>query len=83
MWRLLGAMTRNLQSTRKSSRVADETMFEAAGGGGGGGNAGIVDRGNKGQDMEVDGTALSFIYSVLHAPISILSCISHPHVKWV
>ncbi|KAJ7960460.1 Zinc finger and BTB domain-containing protein [Quillaja saponaria] len=84
MWRLLVAKTKNyLQNARKSSRVGDETtMYEA--GGGDDQNARIVElpmleRGGRSRANNGGGwNGLSFLYSVLHAPISILSCISHP-----
>ncbi|RYR45731.1 hypothetical protein Ahy_A07g031531 isoform A [Arachis hypogaea] len=63
MWRVLAAVARNLQSTKKSSKVADESMFEGANGG---------RRGHGG---------FSIIHSILQAPISILSCVSHPRVN--
>ncbi|BAT88710.1 hypothetical protein LR48_Vigan10g069200 [Vigna angularis] len=67
MWRLLSVVTRKLQNTKKSSsRVADENMFEAAANGG---------------RREHGWSGISLIYGILHAPISILSCVSHPEAN--
>nr|AFK42804.1 unknown [Lotus japonicus] len=70
MWRLVAAVTRNLQNTKKSSRVADESMFEAG-----------HDRGIR--RSQHDWSGFSLIYAILHAPISILSCVSHPQANGV
>ncbi|CAJ1971203.1 unnamed protein product [Sphenostylis stenocarpa] len=70
MWRLLAAVTRNLQSTRKSSKVADESMFETGNG---------VELFGHGRDRRQHGWGL--VCSILQAPISILSCVSHPQVN--
>ncbi|KAJ1381136.1 hypothetical protein SESBI_34255 [Sesbania bispinosa] len=75
MWRLVAAVTRNLQNTKKSSRVADENMFEA----GNGVELPIFgrDRGRRQHGW----SGFSLICSILHAPISILSCVSHPQAN--
>ncbi|KAI4305864.1 hypothetical protein L6164_029200 [Bauhinia variegata] len=76
MWRLLAAVTRNVQNLKKSSRVADENMFE-------GENAAelpIFAR-ERGRRQQHGWSGFSVLYSILHAPISILSCVSHPQVN--
>ncbi|KAE8075562.1 hypothetical protein FH972_014266 [Carpinus fangiana] len=69
MWHMLAVVTRNLQNMKKSPRVADESMFGA------GGNGAEMERRRHGWH------GFSFLYTVLRAPISILSCFSHPHVN--
>ncbi|KAK7276617.1 hypothetical protein RIF29_17760 [Crotalaria pallida] len=69
MWRVLAGVT------RKSSKVADENMF---------------DQGN-GVELQIFGhergrrqhgwARFSVIHTILQAPISILSCVSHPQVN--
>ncbi|XP_020210367.1 uncharacterized protein LOC109795320 isoform X1 [Cajanus cajan] len=71
MWRLLTAVTRNLNNTRKSSKVADESMFEQ-------GN-GVELFGHDRERRRQHGWGL--VCSILQAPISILSCVSHPQVN--
>ncbi|KAG5053228.1 hypothetical protein AAZX31_02G259700 [Glycine max] len=71
MWRVLAAVTRNLQSTRKSSKVADESMFES----GNGVELFGHERGRRSQH------GWGLVCSILQAPISILSCVSHPQVN--
>ena len=75
MWRLLATVTRNLQNVKKSSRVADENMFEA----GNGAELPIFER-ERGRRQH-GWSGFSLIYNILHAPISILSCVSHPQVN--
>ncbi|XP_061375017.1 uncharacterized protein LOC133317198 [Gastrolobium bilobum] len=72
MWGVIAAVTRNLHSTRKNSKVADENMFEP-------GNA--VELQIFGHDRGRRQHGWRLVYSILHAPISILSCVSHPHVN--
>ncbi|XP_061350926.1 uncharacterized protein LOC133295994 [Gastrolobium bilobum] len=73
---LAAVVRRNLQKMKKSSKVADENMFEA-------GNVvelpifGGNNRGTRQRGWNV----FSLIYTILHAPISILSCVSNPHVN--
>ncbi|KAI4308262.1 hypothetical protein L6164_031355 [Bauhinia variegata] len=77
MWRLLAAVARNVQNMKKSSRVADENMFE-------GGNAAelpIFAREPAGRREHHGWNGFSVIYAVLHAPISMISCVSHPQVN--
>ncbi|XP_027333607.1 uncharacterized protein LOC113848342 [Abrus precatorius] len=70
MWRILAAVTRNLNNTRKSSKVADESMFEA-------GNAVELFGHERGRRQHGWG----LVCSILQAPMSILSCVSHPQVN--
>ncbi|KAG4964538.1 hypothetical protein JHK85_039513 [Glycine max] len=70
MWRLLAAVARNLQNTRKSSKVADESMFEAGNG---------VELFGHERGRRQHGWGL--VCSILQAPISILSCVSQPQVN--
>ena len=75
MWRLVAAVRRNLQNMKKSSRVADENMFE-------GGNVVELpifggDRGRR----EHGWSGFSLVCTILQAPMSILSCVSNPHVS--
>ncbi|XP_057723389.1 uncharacterized protein LOC130939292 [Arachis stenosperma] len=73
MWRVLAAVARNLQSTKKSSKVADESMLEGANG---------VEIHVFGHENGRRGHGgFSIIHSILQAPISILSCVSHPRVN--
>jgi hypothetical protein len=75
MWSMVSSVSRNLQNMKKSPRVADESMFA----GGNGAELPIYAR-----DMERrrhGWNGFSFIYTVLRAPIAILSCFSHPHVN--
>ncbi|CAK8538591.1 unnamed protein product [Lathyrus sativus] len=66
MWPLL----RNLNNTRKSSKVADENMFQQ-------GNNVVEGRGIRRQHHGWG----NIVFSILQAPISILSCVSHPQVN--
>lgn len=74
MWRRLARLRRNMENIRKSPRVADESMF--------GGVNGVefpilvhdIDR-----PRRWDG--FSAIFSIVLAPLSILSCFSQPHVN--
>ncbi|XP_027343843.1 uncharacterized protein LOC113856288 [Abrus precatorius] len=75
MWRLVAAVTRKLQNTKKSSRVADENMFEASNG-----VELVMFRGDRGRRQH-GWSGISLIYGILHAPISILSCVSHPQAN--
>jgi hypothetical protein len=73
MWHLL----RNLNNTRKSSKVADENMFQQ------GNNVVEVqifghERGRRIRRQHGWG---NIVCSILQAPISILSCVSHPQVN--
>ncbi|KAL2316919.1 hypothetical protein Fmac_030795 [Flemingia macrophylla] len=71
MWRLLAAVTRNLSNTRKSSKVADESMLEQ-------GNGVEIfghDRGRRRQH------GWGLVCNILQAPMSIFSCVSHPQVN--
>ncbi|TKY61915.1 hypothetical protein E2542_SST11768 [Spatholobus suberectus] len=70
MCRLLAAVTRNLHNTRKSSKVADESMFEP-------GNGVELFGHDKGRRQHGQG----LVYSILQAPISIISYVSHPQVN--
>lgn len=70
MWRLLAAVARNLQNTRKSSKVADESMFESGNG---------VELFGHERGRRQHGWGL--VCSILQAPISILSCVSQPQVN--
>ncbi|MED6184085.1 hypothetical protein PIB30_044007 [Stylosanthes scabra] len=69
MWRVVDLVRRNLQNMKKKSRVADENMFEV-------GNV-VFDEGGEGG--REDGWRI--LCCILQAPISILSCVSHPHVN--
>ncbi|XP_004491205.1 uncharacterized protein [Cicer arietinum] len=67
MWQILVAMTRNLNNTRKSSKVADENMFQ---------------QGNEHERVRRSQNGWGGVISnILQAPISILSCVSHPRVN--
>lgn len=68
MFQVLVAVRKNIENLKKSPRVADESMVEATGNND---REGGRRRGHGG---------LSLIYSILHAPISILSCVSNPNV---
>jgi hypothetical protein len=76
MWRILAAVGRNLQNIKKSPRVADENMFGA----GNGAELPIYARDNM-ERRQRGWNGFSFIYNVVRAPISILSCFSNPHVN--
>lgn len=78
MWHLLAAVTRNLNNTRKSSKVADESMFQQQQEEGNGvelQNMFGHDRGRRHQH------GWGIVFSILQAPMSILSCVSHPQVN--
>ncbi|XP_057439836.1 uncharacterized protein LOC130731568 [Lotus japonicus] len=70
MWHLLAAVTRNLHNTRKSSKVADENMFQQ-------GNTVEMFGHERGRRQHGWGLVLS----ILQAPMSMLSCVSHPQVN--
>ncbi|XP_061352591.1 uncharacterized protein LOC133297459 [Gastrolobium bilobum] len=75
MWHLVAAVTRKLQNTNKGSRVADENMFEA-------GNEVELPMFRRDRGRRQHGwSGFSLIYSILHAPISILSCVSNPQAN--
>ncbi|MED6210766.1 hypothetical protein PIB30_067209 [Stylosanthes scabra] len=76
MWRVLTTVARNLQSTKKSSKVADESMFEGTAANGVEIHVFGHENGRRGH-----GGGFSIIHSILQAPISILSCVSHPRVN--
>ncbi|KAK3184475.1 hypothetical protein Dsin_031761 [Dipteronia sinensis] len=88
MFRMLAVMRRNLQNVRKSPKVADENMMLGAGGAGGN-----VIINNNGAEVPIlvheihtrarggRWNAFSVIYSVVRAPLSIISCFSQPHVN--
>ncbi|KAF7140850.1 hypothetical protein RHSIM_Rhsim06G0172300 [Rhododendron simsii] len=73
MRRMLAVMRRNLQNMRKSPRVADESMF---GDGNGGAElpifVGRMDRRRAGWN------GFSILHGIIRAPLSLLSCLSHP-----
>ncbi|GAV74603.1 hypothetical protein CFOL_v3_18083 [Cephalotus follicularis] len=71
MWRILATMIRSMQNMKKSPRVGDENMV--------GGNNGAVYAGEINSRPRWNG--ISFICSVVRAPLSILSCVSQPHVN--
>lgn len=81
MWRFVAAVRRNLENMKKSSRVADENMFEAGVeeiamfGGDRGGRVG------RQQQQHHGWSGFSLIHAILQAPISMLSCVSNPHVN--
>lgn len=74
MWRIVASVRRNIDNMKKSSRVADENMFEE----GNGGELAILG-GERGRRQH-GWSGFSIIYAILHAPISILSCVSNPRV---
>lgn len=77
MRRILVAMRQNLQNIRKSPRVADENMFGDHGNG-----AGLpVYEQNTGRTRHGWNNGLSIICSIVRAPLSLLSCLSHPHIS--
>ncbi|XP_059661180.1 uncharacterized protein LOC132307439 [Cornus florida] len=75
MWRMLVVMRRNLQNMRKSPRVADENMFE------GGNGAEVPIMAHDGDGRRPGRNGLSVVYSVVRAPLSLLSCFAHPHIN--
>ncbi|KAK9285817.1 hypothetical protein L1049_025236 [Liquidambar formosana] len=75
MWRVLAAMRRNLENIRKSPRVADENMFRD-------GNGAELPIFARNMDRRQRGwNGFSVIYCLVRAPLSLLSCLSHPHVN--
>lgn len=69
-------MRQNLQNMRKSPRVADENMFGDQGNGVGlPHNAAVAGRPRHGWH------GFSVICSIVLAPLSLLSCLSHPHIS--
>ncbi|KAK9077392.1 hypothetical protein SSX86_005729 [Deinandra increscens subsp. villosa] len=71
MSQVLAVMRRNVQNMKKSTKVADESMF----GEGNGVEFPVI-----AQNTRQGYTGLSLIYSILRAPLSLLSCLSsHPH----
>ncbi|KAL7250130.1 hypothetical protein ACSBR1_012182 [Camellia fascicularis] len=75
MRRMLELMKRNLQNIRKSPRVADETMF-------GDGNGAELPMFGRGMDRRRSGwSVFSVICSAVQAPLSLFSCLSHPHIN--
>ncbi|RHN46009.1 hypothetical protein MtrunA17_Chr7g0237591 [Medicago truncatula] len=79
MWHLVAAVRRiNIYKMKKSSKVADENMFEE-------GNRGVevaMFGGERGRRQHGHGwSGFSVIYAILQAPISILSCLSNPRVN--
>ncbi|XP_076911531.1 uncharacterized protein LOC143569534 [Bidens hawaiensis] len=70
MRRILAVMRRNVQNMKKTTKVADENMFRE---GNGVEFPVIVHNTRHGY------TGLSLVYSILRAPLSLLSCLSsHP-----
>ncbi|KAE9592086.1 hypothetical protein Lal_00012968 [Lupinus albus] len=67
MWHLVDVVRRNIKNMKKSSRVADENMFEV-------GN-------NIRRTRQHGWNGFSLVCNILQAPISVLSCVSHPHVN--
>ncbi|KAL6975637.1 hypothetical protein U1Q18_024432 [Sarracenia purpurea var. burkii] len=72
MWRVLLAMKQNLHNMTKSPKVADETMF---GDGDGAERPAFRRRSPSGW------TGVSAIRSIVRAPLSLLSCLSHPPIN--
>ncbi|XP_019460364.1 PREDICTED: uncharacterized protein LOC109360081 [Lupinus angustifolius] len=66
MWHLVAEFRRNIQNMKKSSRVADENMFEV---------------GSNRRRRQHVWNGFSLVCTILQAPISALSCVSHPHVN--
>nr|DAD20302.1 TPA_asm: hypothetical protein HUJ06_021765 [Nelumbo nucifera] len=78
MRRLLAKMKQSLQNTRKSGRVADESMVV----GGGNGNDELPIFVHQVERRRRRGwNGFSILYSILRVPLSFLSCISHPRVN--
>ncbi|KAM7498388.1 hypothetical protein LguiA_022802 [Lonicera macranthoides] len=75
MRHIIVAMRRNLQNMRKSPRVADENMVEE----GNGTELPIVVR-NRERNRH-GWTGFSIICNIVRAPLSLLSCLSHPHIN--
>lgn len=70
MMRVLAAMRHNIKKMRKSTKVADENMF----GEGNGVEFPVI-----AHHTRQGWNGLSLIYSIIRAPISLLSCLSsHP-----
>ncbi|KAH1129230.1 hypothetical protein J1N35_000608 [Gossypium stocksii] len=75
MWRMLVVLRRNIQNIKKTHRVADENM---------------VNNNNNGGEMPMfinrrrshgSWNGFSVICSVVRAPLSLVSCLSQPHVN--
>ncbi|KAF7141787.1 hypothetical protein RHSIM_Rhsim06G0172200 [Rhododendron simsii] len=74
MWQMLAVMRRNLLSLRKSPRVADESMF------GDRDVAAELPIFVHGMGRRRAGwNGFSILHDILRAPLSLLSCLSHPH----
>lgn len=71
---MLAVMRRNLLSMRKSPRVADESMF------GDGDVATELPIFVHGMDRRQAGwNGFSILHEIMRTPLSLLSCLSHPH----
>nr|XP_004492326.1 uncharacterized protein LOC101497586 [Cicer arietinum] len=75
MWHLVAAVRRNLHNMKKSSKVADENMFEA------GNEVEVAIFGGERGRRQHGWSGFSIICAILQAPISILSCVSNPRVN--
>lgn len=76
MRRILVAMRENLQNKRKSRRVADENMF-----GDNGNVAGLPILAQNDDRPRHGWNGFTVICSIVRAPLSLLSCLSHPHIN--
>ncbi|KAK1353683.1 Zinc finger and BTB domain-containing protein [Heracleum sosnowskyi] len=76
MRRILVAMRENLQNKRKSPRVADENMF-----GDNGNVAGLPILAQNNDRPRHGWNGFTVICSIVRAPLSLLSCLSHPHIN--
>ncbi|KAJ4975139.1 hypothetical protein NE237_000245 [Protea cynaroides] len=80
MWHLLTTMKRSLWNMKKSARVADENMV--ADGVDGAELPAILARADTVRDHRSrQQNGLSILYSVIRAPLSLISCISNPSVN--
>lgn len=73
MKRILVMVRENLQNMRKSPRVADENMF-----GDNGNPAGLP---ILAQGPRHGWNGFNVICSIVRAPLSLLSCLTHPHIS--
>lgn len=75
MTRMMDAVRQNLRNMKKSPRVADVNMYEDENG------AELpvfirdIDRNRHGWN------GISLIYSIIRAPLTLLSCVSHPRMN--
>ncbi|XP_043692692.1 uncharacterized protein LOC122643114 [Telopea speciosissima] len=81
MWHLLTTMKRNLWNMRKSGRVADENIAGAELPMFVGGDDDVVVAADGRRRHGWNNNGFSILYAIVRAPLSLISCISHPHVS--